>query len=186
MAGVMLTTGCGDDDPASSGPNSNQIYDSLLFIRERGAIMTTGPDWAICCGEWEPGVNEDNTLKIYVYDALGQEAGFKLFVLLDSVEENVDYSLPTEPAGDAPVSLFINDVSDPSLAVENHCRSSVTGSTGTIVVNSFSCGPPVTLDVSIEASIVSETFGSPPVTVSGRFICEIYENPATFGCDFGF
>ncbi len=179
--GVMLSFGCGDDDPVSPDDGTNQIYDSLVFTRQGGGTMTTGADWAICCGVWESGVIEDNTLKILVYDALGQESGFKLFILVDSVEENVDYSLPTDGAGIAPVSLFVNDIPD-----NTECNSQLGGSVGTVVVNSFSCGPPVTLDIAIDATVDSEEFPRKPISVSGRFVCEIYSNPATFGCDFSF
>ena len=181
---LFFTLGCGDDDDSSTSPdsNNNQIYDSLLFTRQGGGIMSTGADWAICCGVWESGVIEDNTLKILVYDALGQEASFKLFILVDSVEENFSYGLPTDGAGSAPVSMFIYDIPDNN----NELSSEVTGSVGTFVVNSFSCGPPVTLDVSIDATLASKTFPPQPVTVFGRFVCEIHTNPATFGCDFSF
>lgn len=181
IVGVMLSLGCGDDDPASSDTGDNHIYDSLVFRRQGGGTMTTGADWAICCGVWESGAIEDNTLKILVYDALGQKSGFKLFILVDSVEENMEYSLPTDVAGAAPVSLFIND--EPNNI---ECNSELGGSFGTVVVNSFSCGPPVLLDITIDATVDSETFPREPITVSGRFICEINSNPATFGCDFSF
>ena len=182
ILGVIFTLGCDDDDNStSSDPQNNQIYDSLLFTRQGGGIMSTGADWAICCGVWESGYIEDNTLKVLVYDALGQESGFKLFILVDSVEEGFSYGLPTDDPGSAPVSMFINDVPD-----TNELNSAQGGSSGTIVINSFNCGSPVTLDVSIDATLASETYGEPPVTVNGRFICEIYSNPATFGCDFSF
>ena len=181
IVGIILMLGCGDDDPTSPEPNRNQIYDSLYFARADGSTMSTGADWAICCGVWESGYIEDNTLKILVYDALGQEAGFKLFILVDSVEESFSYGLPTDGPGIAPVSMFINDVPN-----SNELNSAQGGSIGTFVVNSFSCGPPVTLDISIDATIASETFGSDPVSVNGRFVCEIHSNPATFGCDFSF
>ena len=183
IIGVIFTLGCGDDDDNSTSPEpqNNQIYDSLVFTREGGGVMSTGADWAICCGVWESGYIEDNTLKILVYDALGQESGFKLFILVDSAEENISYSLPTDGAGSAPVSMFINDIPN-----GNELNSGQPGSVGTFVVNSINCGPPVTLDISINATLDSEAFGSPSVTVSGRFVCEIHSNPATFGCDFSF
>lgn len=180
---VIFMFGCGDDDDNSTSPepSNNHIYDSLLFTREGGGIMSTGADWAICCGVWESGYIEDNTLKILVYDALGQESGFKLFILVDSVETGFSYGLPTDGAGVAPVSMFINDIPD-----NNELNSALAGSVGTITINQFGCGPVVTLDVTIDATLTSEAFPPKPVTVSGRFICEIHSNPATFGCDFSF
>ena len=178
---LILTFGCGDDDPTSPEPTSNRIYDSLVFRRGGGSTMSTGADWAICCGVWESGYIEDNTLKILIYDALGQESGFKLFILIDSVAENFSYGLPTDGAGIAPVSMFINDIPN-----ADEFNSAQGGSLGSIVVNSISCGPPVVLDISIDATVASEVFGVQPVTVNGRFVCEIHSNPATFGCDFSF
>ncbi|MCD6248718.1 MAG: hypothetical protein J7J98_00125 [candidate division Zixibacteria bacterium] len=179
---IFFTLGC-DDDDSSTSPDSdnNQIYDSLLFTRQGGGTMSTGADWAICCGVWESGYIEDNTLKILVYDALGQESGFKLFILVDSVETGFSYGLPTDSAGVAPISMFINDIPN-----TNKLNSAQGGSIGTFTVNSISCGPPVMLDISIDATLASETFGSPSVTINGRFVCEIHTNPATFGCDFSF
>ena len=44
VIGLAVLVGCGDDDDNSTSPepNYNRIYDSLLFTREVGSIMSTG------------------------------------------------------------------------------------------------------------------------------------------------
>jgi hypothetical protein len=176
LAVLLLSFGCGDDDPGptQSDPPENEFSNNLTFTRQGGATMSSGSEIAICCGIWEPGHIDDNTLKILWGDST---AAWKLFILVDEVSAGTTYDLAT--IGAAPVQMFIADFSD-----GNELNSDQSESTGTITINSFSCGPPVTLDVTINATIDSEFHDGPSVTVTGTFTCTVHSNPAPFGCDF--
>lgn len=181
---LFLGIGCGDDDSGStkSGSQDNQIENSLVFTREDESIVTCGTDYAICCGIWEPGYIDKNTLKIMFADPQWELAAWKLFILVDEVTSGTTYTLPTPEAGEGPVCMFVADV-----PTQNELCSVTEESSGTIKINSFSCGPPVVVDVTITATIGSE-YGSsaPSVQVAGNFSCTVYSNPAPFGCDFSF
>lgn len=183
FAGLFLIVSCGDDDKnptgGTPGPTGNEVVDSLTFERQDGTTMSMGTDLAICCGIWESGHIDKNTLKILFYDSAMQESGWKLFILADEAVEDTSYTFPTLDEGQSPVSIFFFD-----LSTGNELSGDTDESSGTITINSFSCGPPVTIDLTIDAVIGSEFFQGPWVHITGTFKCTISDNPAFFGCDF--
>ena len=183
LGGIVLVVSCGDDDknPANgvAGPTQNEIIDSLTFERQAGTSISMGTDLAICCGIWEPGYIDKNALKILFYDSSMQEAGWRFFILVDEIAEDSSYMLPTSEAGQSAISMFVFDV-----PTGNELNSDTDESSGSVTINSFSCGPPVTIDFTIDATIGSEYFQGPSVSVTGTFRCTVYTNPSPFGCDF--
>lgn len=174
---LLLSFGCSGDDSGSTQPDppENEVINNLTITRQGGAVISSGSEWAICCSVWEPGHIDKNTLKILFYDST---AAWKLFILVDEAASGTTYTLPLAGAGVDPVTMFIVDFTD-----GNEANSDQSQSTGTITINSFSCGPPVTADVTINASIFSEN-GGPTLDVAGDFTCTVHSNPASFGCDF--
>jgi hypothetical protein len=179
--GALLLTGCGDDDNPVNGNNNNEIVNNLVFQREDASNITCGTGCAVCCGIWEPGYIDKNTLKIMFYDTTMQAASWRLFILLDEAQEHSGYVLPTQPAGEAPVSMFVYDVS-----TGNEANSDTEGSSGVITLNSFQCGPPVRANITMNANLGSEFFQGPSIHIQGDFTCVIYDNPAPFECEFAF
>ena len=177
----LMLTSCGDDESdngTSSDATENEVINSLVFTRQDATTITMGNDMAVCCGIWEAGYIDKNTLKILFYDTTMQQAGWKLFIVVDEAVSDTSYSLPTTGAGLSPVSMFIFDV-----PTGNELNSDVAGSLGTIRINSFDCGPPVTFDLTLDITVASEVQG-PPVMVVGTIVGTVYDNPASFGCDF--
>ncbi len=184
LIGIFLVASCGDDDknPTNgSSPATNEIIDSLTFERQDASTISMGTDFAICCGVWESGYIDKNTLKILFYDSSMQKAGWKLFVLVDEVAKDSTYTFPTAEAGQSAISMFIAD-----LPTGNELNSDADESMGTIKITSYSCGPPISIEFTINATVGSEFFQGPTVSVAGTFKCTIYANPAPFGCDFSF
>ncbi len=177
LAVLWLSFGCGDDDskPAQPAPPENEVLNNLTLAREGGAAISSGDMMAVCCSVWESGYIDKLTLKILCGDSA---AAWKLFILVDEAAQSTVYTLPIAGVGVDPVNMFIVDFTD-----GNEANSDLSESTGTITINSFSCGPPVTVDVSINATIASEN-GRPKVEVAGTFECTVHSNPAPFGCDF--
>lgn len=167
----------------STGTSSkqNEVNNNLSFIREDGSLIFMGTNYAICCGIWEVGYIDKNVLKIFYYDAEGNEAGWKLFLLLEKTSQDTTYTFPSAEPGQGAINMFILDTS-----TGNELNSTISGSSGTITIHSFKCSPPVTIDLSIDAVIGSEYHNEPAVIVSGTFNCTIYSNPAPFGCEFSF
>ena len=178
---VLLVTACGDDDNPVVGNHENEVVNNLVFQRQDTTTITCGSDWAVCCGIWESGYIDKNTLKIMFYDTTMQAASWRLFVLVDEAQEHSGYVLPTQPTGQSPVSMFVYDVS-----TGNEVNSETDGSSGVITLNSFTCGPPVSLDVTMNAILGSEFFQGPTVHVQGSFTCVVHDNPAPFDCNFAF
>lgn len=179
---LILSAGCGDDDKATNGDDTtNQIADDLSFTRDGGTPLIIGLDWSICCAVWEAGQIDETTMKLLFYDTDNQMAGWKLFLIADSLTLGATYRFPTPPAGQGPIAMFVNDI-----AAANELASDQANSSGTIKVVSFSCGPPTVVSFVLDATLASETAGSPPVHVSGTFSCVIHDNPSPLGCDFSF
>ena len=160
----------------------NEVQNNLIFNRQDGSTLATGTDYAICCGIWEAGYIDKNTLKILFYDQVShQKAGWKIFILVDEASQDTGYILPTLEAGQAPVSMFINDI-----PTGNQLNSDQSSSSGTITIRSLNCGPPVSVSLTIDVKISSEFANQPSVKVTGTFSCKVYSNPAPFGCEFSF
>ncbi len=159
----------------------NIIRNNLVFTRQDESVIEMGEEYAICCGIWEPGTIDKNTLKIMVYDPAQQKSGWKLFILPEIAVANTSYQLPTPPAGESAVSVFIWDAPQ-----HNELNSEQGESSGSITIHSLSCGTPLQISLEIDAWLASELGGAPPVHVSGTFECTIYQNPSPLGCDFGF
>ena len=70
LIGVL---GCGDDDPAGATP-TNDIDNQLVFTRPDSSEIAMGTQYAICCGIWEAGLIDKNTLKIFLFGASQQES----------------------------------------------------------------------------------------------------------------
>ena len=141
--------------------------------------MTMGTDYAICCSVWEEGYIDKVALKIFYYDPSFQQEAWKLFILVDQASQDTSYALPTPEAGQAPITMFVADI-----PTGNELASNQSESSGTFTVHSFNCGPPVSVSLTIDATIASEFGNGPSVSVSGTFSCTIHSNPAPFGCDF--
>jgi hypothetical protein len=178
---VLLLTGCSDDDNPVSGNQDNEIINNLVFQRQNASTIACGTDCTLCCGIWESGYIDKNTLKIMFYDTTMQAANWKLFILIDEAQEHSGYVLPTQPAGQSPVTMFVYDVS-----TGNEVNSEAEGSSGVITLNSFTCGPPVRADITMNAILGSEFFQGPAITVQGSFTCVVYENHSSIECDFAF
>lgn len=184
LLGMLMVLGCSDDDNPIDGNGTNgtnQVVNNLVFNRQDSTTIPMATDMAICCGVWETGYIDENTLKVMYYDTTMQVSGWRLFILIDSARTGAGYLFPTDVSGESAVSMFVYDVVN-----LNETNSDVSESSGGITINSFSCGPPVRLDVTINATLGSEFFQGPSIDVAGSFSCTIYDNPAPFGCDFSF
>ncbi len=174
---LPVVFGCSDDGGGSSaGPGANSVDNNLVFSYDAGSIIKTGREYAICCGIWEPGYNDKYTLKIFFYDLEQQDAAWKIFFVVNEIATGSSYSFAESGL---PLTMFVINFGD-----DNELSSDHPQSTGTVTVESFSCGPPVEISFSIDATLASELSGMPPVAVSGDFSCSIYTNPSPYGCDF--
>ncbi len=181
LCGIAFLPACGDDHkPGSPGTPIPPATGPLTFTRSDSTVLSMGDTTRICCGVWDPGFIDKNALKVVIYDPSGQRGGWKLFVLADEAVADSAYSLPTAPVGEfsqSPVNLFVNDV-----ARGNEASSSASGARGTILVHSFSCGPPVRIDATIDAVLASELAGGSEVRARGRFRAEVTPGyPCTLG-----
>ncbi len=172
---LIVVPGCGDDDPA--GPTANDIQNQIVFTRPDSSKITMGTEYAICCGIWEAGFIDKNTLKIFFFDPSSQKSFWKLFLIVDEIQAGETYSFPTDVS--SPLKMFAFDTSD-----QNELSSDDDASTGTVTVEVMACGPPLEVRVTIDAVLGSEFHLGPPVAVSGEFRATVYSNPASFGCDF--
>lgn len=175
---VFLGSSCSKDGNGNFtyGPFGNEINNALTFEYADGTEITMGEHYAICCGIWEPGYIDKNTLKIFFFDPTWKRSFWKLFIIVDEVHADSTYSLPTVSL---PIRMFFVDVD-----TANELSSSESESSGTITINSLDCGPPVRISLTIDASIASEYGDMPSVDVKGSFDCKIIYNPAAFDCDF--
>lgn len=183
---VILVAGCGEDDsPAGTGSGGdNLVRNNLSFMRQEGTSLAMGIDYAICCGTWEEGYIDRNTLKIFFYDPLlwsdpeSADSFWKLFILVDELTLGSPYSFPTD--FDGPVKVFLGDA-----VTGNELSGDADDAAGTITINSLHCGPPLRVSLTIDATIGSEFHLAPTVHVVGSFNAMIYSNPSPLGCDFG-
>lgn len=182
LCAVAYLPACGDHHkPNSPGTPTPPVTGSLTFTRADSTALEMGDTIRVCCGVWDPGFIDKNALKIVIGDPSGQRGGWRFFVLVDEVVADSVYSLPTAPvsqSSQSPVNLFVNDTSR-----GNELSSSVSESRGSITVHSFSCGPPVRIDATIDVVLGSEFGGGPEVRVRGRYRAEV--TPA-YPCSFGF
>lgn len=173
---VCLCLGCGDD--SSTNPDGDTVQNSIVFSREDQSEVLVGGARAICCGNWEPGAIDRLAVKVFFYDPGNAAAGWKLFLLLDDVAAGETYSLPTA-SSDNPEQffLFVNDVAD-----GNELASDLVESSGTVKVDVVDCGPPLRLDVTVDATLRSEV-AMPAVRAVGRLRVTVHTVPVQ--CDFG-
>ena len=185
MVLLIFIAACSKDD-SPSGPGSggqNDVGNNLSFIRQDGTSLAMGTDYAICCGIWEEGDIDKNTLKIFLYDPRlmsdpeNADSFWKLFIILDNVTLDSPYSFPT--AYDGPVKVFLVDV-----ATNNELSGYADDSVGIITIDSLDCGPPLSVSFTIDATIGSEYHLAPTVHISGTFSATVYSNPSPLGCDF--
>jgi hypothetical protein len=177
----LLTTACNKAKPTSPGPGTgtNSVSNSVRFTRQDSSVIVMGPAYAICCAIWEPGYVDKMAFKILFYDSLGVQGGWKLFLLLDEAKQDTSYALPTTGVGQSHVSMFVFD-----LETGNEANSAQSVSSGTITLHSFSCGPPVRIDATVDAVLGSELGGGAPIRAQGRLTGAVYTNP--LGCAFSF
>jgi len=174
---LAVMPGCSDDSGGSStGPGANSVDNDLVFSYEEGTAIRMGEEYAICCGIWEPGFNESYVLKIFFYDRDELDSAWKIFFEVNQIAAGTIYSLSESGT---PLRMFVINFGD-----NNELDSDLPQSTGTVTVESLSCGPPVEISFSVDASLASEISGMPPVKVSGQFSCSIFTNPSPLGCDF--
>ena len=182
---LIIMAACGKDDPPT-GPGSggeNAVGNNLSFMRQDGTDLVMGTDYAICCGVWEEGYIDKNTLKILLYDPLllsdpeNMDSFWKLFIIVDEVTLGSAYSFPT--ANDGPVKVFLVDV-----VTNNELNGDADDSVGTITIDSLDCGPPLSVSLTIDATIGSEYLHGPTVQISGSFSATVHSNPSPLGCDF--
>lgn len=182
---LLLTVSCGEDDSSSKPGNGgeNEILNNLSFVRQDDTPLIMGTDYAICCAIWEEGHIDKNTLKIFFYDPLfatepeNADSFWKLFIIVDEVTVGNQYNFPT--AADDPVKVFLVDA-----VSSNELSGDANDSTGTVTINSLDCGPPLSVSLTIDATIGSEFHLEPTVHISGTFNVTIYANPSPLGCDF--
>ena len=190
LIGLLLlgTISCSDNDTVSSGNGDghngeNLIQNNMAFMREGGTTLAMGSDYAICCATWEPGYIDKNTLKIFLYDPLlwsdptNAKSFWKLFIVVDEIDLETPYSFPTY--SDAPLRVFVVDVTN-----GNELSSAEEESSGIITIESLTCGSPLQITFSIDATIGSEFHLSPTVNVTGTFSATVYSNPSLLGCGF--
>jgi hypothetical protein len=177
----LLAAACGKDKPTSPVPNTgtNSISNSVRFTRQDSSVIAMGQAYAVCCATWEPGYVDKMAFKVLFYDSLGVQGGWKLFLLSEEAKQDTTYVLPTSAAGQSHVSMFIFDVE-----TGNETNSDQSSSSGTITLHSFSCGPPASIDATIDAVLASELGGGAPIRVQGRLTGTVYTNP--LGCAFSF
>jgi hypothetical protein len=188
LVGILLLgiVGCGDDDPSDPGNGipDNTITNNLTFTRQNGTPLVMGTDYAICCGIWEPGFNDNNTLKIFFYDPLlwtnpsQAESFWKLFIIKNKLQIDSSYDFPT--SAESPLRMFLVDASS-----GNEISGDEEESSGTITIERLRCGPPVRIKFTIDVVLGSEFHLAPTVSVTGTFTATIYSNPSPLGCDFG-
>jgi hypothetical protein len=176
LAVLVLGAGCGDDEPIDTAL-VNEIDNNLTFTRPDSSEILMGSEYAICCGIWEAEFIDKNTLKILFFDTSHQRSGWKLFLIVDEIQVGETYSFPTDT--NSPLKMFVIDASD-----QNELSSDDDASTGTVTVELMECGPPVRIQVAVDVVLGSAFHLGPPVSVSGSFRAIVYENPASFGCDF--
>ncbi len=176
---LLLFAAC-DDDEVPTRPMPNLLRNTLTFVRQDSTQIPIGTVYAVCCAVWEPGFIDKQALKILFYDPANQLGGWKLFLLPNEAARDSTYTLPTAEAGQSHVSMFVVDPNG------NELNSDVMESAGSITLHSFSCGPPVRADVTVDAVLGSEFGGGPPIRVQGRLTAEIHTNPSPLGCDFSF
>ncbi len=146
-------------------------------------MLIMGTDYAICCAIWEEGYIDKNTLKIFFYDPLiatepeNADSFWKLFIIVDEVTVGSQYNFPT--AADDPVKVFLVDA-----VSSNELSGDADDSAGTVTINSLDCGPPLSVSLTIDATIGSEFHLAPTVHISGTFNVTIYSNPSPLDCDF--
>lgn len=175
----LFTTACDKDNPTRPGPgaSTNSVSNSVRFTRQDSSVIVMGPTYAICCATWEPGYVDKMAFKVLFYDSLGVHGTWELFLLSDEAKQDTSYVLPTTGAGQSHVFMFVFD-----RETGNEASSEQSGSSGTITLHSFSCGPPARIDAMLDAVLGSEFGAGPPIRVQGRLTGTVYTNP--LGCTF--
>lgn len=164
---------CGNGD--GSG-NKNSVNNNLVFKYGDDTEIAMGDDYAVCCGIWEPGYNDEAVVKLFFYDYENTLSFWKIFIVIGEAVRDSAYSLPLT---DSPVKVFFIDKDN-----GNELNGDNPGSTGTITINSFDCGPPVKTSITVNALVESEIGELESVHLTGSFSCTVYSNPARFGCGF--
>jgi hypothetical protein len=173
LGGGILS--CGDDDPVT--PGQNQIVNSLSAVRESGSEITLGASYAICCGPWE-SPDERPTLKILVYDPDLVQASLLLGLPLATVSAETTLTLPSNGI-EKNFLVFLAD-----SATGNEVSSDQDDASGSLTVEVLDCGPPLRIELTMDAILGSEFQLGERVWMTGSFQATVYYNPAPFGCDF--
>ena len=160
-------------------PGTNTASNGLVFTLEGGTAIPMGGTHAVCCSTWEPGRIDREALKIFYYDTTKRSSYWKMFLIPSQILEDSVLTLPTPAPGDGPVAIAATDV-----ATGDQASSERAGSSGTVTLRSFSCGPPTEVDATVDAVLGSTSPGGRPIRVKGRFTATVYTNPIS--CSFSF
>ncbi len=160
-------------------PGTNAVSDGFLFTREDGTVIQMGGTYAVCCSTWEPGTINREALKIFYYDTTKRRSYWKMFLITSQIRPDSALTLPTPKPGQGTLAIAATDVSS-----GNQASSELPGSSGTVTVHSFACGPPTSIDATVDAYLGSKAPGGGRIRMRGRFTGTVYTNPIS--CVFTF
>jgi len=160
-------------------PGTNAVNAGLVFTRPDGTAIPMGKTYAVCCSTWEAGTIDREALKIFYYDTTKRLSYWKMFLIPSQLREDLVFSLPTPTPGGGAVAL-----SAANIATGNQASSESPGSSGTVTVHSFACGPPTQIDVAVDAVLGSKDPGGETIRVRGRFTATVYTH--SISCAFSF
>ncbi len=168
LALFTLMEGCGKDSSPSE-PKNDVIQNNLTFTRQDGSQLIMVTDYVICCGIWDPGYDDRYSLFIAFFDSVQVNSRW----MLNIVPEEITFDSPFVFPGTSNLGtyMFVLDASS-----DNELSSYESESSGTITINVLDCGPPLQIDLTIDATLASEFWDAPPVTVSGTFSATIHSN----------
>ena len=177
---TLVIASCDDDNSPCSGKDqgcySNSINNGLVFEYADETEIEMGHDYAACCGPWEAGYDDRIALKLFFYNIDEELSFWKIFISVNEAYQDSIYSLPLSSS---PLKIFLVDIS-----AGNELSGDTPESSGTITLDSFSCGPPLKVSFTIDALVGSEFSEGEPVYIRGNFSCTVYKNLSPFGCDF--
>ncbi len=175
VLGAVLLIACG-------GGGVDTVGNDLTFVPEDGPSVTMGTNMAICCGPWEAGYDERDTLKLFYYNRDLTRAFWKLFIDLDAITLGQPISLPS---GDySPLNMFVHDGRPIGNVDGNELSSSVDLSSGTITLHALSCDSPLQLNATVDVVLGSEYGDTESMAVRGEIFESVDVNPSPLGCNF--
>jgi len=164
LLGLVLCTGCGDDDTPTKPPPTPFVEDSLVFEQLNGSVIEMGDSTLTCCGPFDPSFVNEDAIRVILWDPTLQKNSWQLLILTGAATAGSVYTLPTTtvaPHRVPAVSLFVHG---------GEYSSSTEKASGKITVHSFECGAStISVDFSVDAFLYAELAGGGWIAVRGRF-----------------